>query len=201
MLVSAVQEAVRSAMPRNEQQQPPRVLVMGALGRYGTGAVDLCRAAGVPSSHILDWDVAETAKGGPFWEISTADVFINCIYLTKPIPPFVTLDSLAEPGRRLRVACDVSCDPDNPNNPMPIYRDNSTFIQPSFPLEVAGDGPPLPMVSIDHLPSLLPREASEAFSQKLLPTLKTLDRRHEEGVWQRAEQLFHAKVQELPTST
>jgi saccharopine dehydrogenase (NAD+, L-lysine-forming) len=199
-LVGAVKEAVASAIPRNDNQHP-RVLVMGALGRCGSGAVDLCLAAGIPSSHVLKWDVAETAAGGPFREIATADIFINCIYLSKPIPPLVTLDSLAEPGRKLRVACDVSCDPNNPHNPVPIYRECSTFIQPTLPVEVAGDGPPLTMVSIDHLPSLLPREASEAFSRKLLPTLKTLDRRHEDDVWQRAEKLFRAKLQELPAES
>ncbi len=195
-LVSATKDAFQSALPQNENQSL-RVLIMGALGRCGSGAVDACLAAGVPSSNILQWDIAETAAGGPFREIATADIFINCIYLTKPIPPFVTMDSLAEPGRGLRVACDVSCDPNNPHNPMPIYRDCSTFTQPTLPVEVAGDGPPLTMVSIDHLPSLLPREASEAFSAKLLPTLKTLSRRHEEGVWVRAEKLFRAKLQEL----
>lgn len=35
-------------------------------------------------------------------------------------------------------------------------------------------GPPISVVSIDHLPTLLPREASEAFSNDLLPTLLTL---------------------------
>lgn len=44
----------------------PRVLVIGALGRCGSGAVDLCRKAGVPDENIIKWDMAETAKGGPF---------------------------------------------------------------------------------------------------------------------------------------
>jgi len=47
----------------------PRVLVIGALGRCGRGAVDLCLKAGIDDSNILRWDMAETAKGGPFMEI------------------------------------------------------------------------------------------------------------------------------------
>lgn len=35
-------------------------------------------------------------------------------------------------------------------------------------------GPPMTVVSIDHLPTLLPREASDAFSTDLLPSLLTL---------------------------
>lgn len=47
----------------------PRVLVIGALGRCGRGAVDLCLKAGIDEANVLKWDMAETAKGGPFVEI------------------------------------------------------------------------------------------------------------------------------------
>jgi saccharopine dehydrogenase (NAD+, L-lysine-forming) len=196
-LVATVKTAVTSALPQNFNQYP-RVIIIGALGRCGTGAVDLCLAAGIPASSLLKWDMAETAGGGPFAEIAASDIFVNCIYLTSPIPPFITPSSLSESGRKLRVACDVSCDPNNPHNPMPIYRECSSFTHPTLPVEVDGDGPPLTVVSIDHLPSLLPREASEAFSANLLPSLLALDRRQEEGVWVRAERLFREKVGELP---
>ena len=56
------------------------------------------------------------------------------------------------------------------------------------------------MISKDHLPSLLPREASEAFSGALLPYLLRLDKRHEDGVWTGAEKLFKEKVATLPRS-
>ena len=41
----------------------PRVLIIGALGRCGSGAVDLCLRAGVPDENILKWDMAETGNG------------------------------------------------------------------------------------------------------------------------------------------
>ena len=72
----------------------PKVLIIGALGRCGSGAVDLLRKIGLPEDNILKWDMAETAKGGPFKEIVEADLFINCIYLSMPIPPFVDFKSL-----------------------------------------------------------------------------------------------------------
>ena len=46
----------------------PRVIVIGALGRCGSGAVAAFRKAGVPEENILKWDMAETAVGGPFSE-------------------------------------------------------------------------------------------------------------------------------------
>lgn len=174
---------------------------MGALGCCSSGTVNVCLVAGILPCHMLQWDVTETTPCGPFREITMADIVINCNYLSQPIPPFVTLDSLAAPGRKLHVACNVSCDPNISHNPVPIYRECSTFVNPTLLVKVAGDESLLTMVSIDHLPSLLPREASKEFSGKLLPTLKTLDSRHEDDVWQRAEKLFWVKLQELPADS
>lgn len=195
-LISAVKASLASALPLNAAQHP-RVLVIGALGRCGTGATEFCKDAGIPSSSIIKWDMAETAQGGPFSEIAAADVFVNCIYLGSPIPPFVTKESLSKPGRNLRVVCDVSCDPTGPYNPVPIYNRCTTFEKPTIEVKIDGE-PELTVISIDHLPTLVAREASDAFSSLLLPSLKTLDRRDEEGVWVRAKNLFHKHVAELP---
>ncbi|KAI9773580.1 MAG: hypothetical protein M1840_006854 [Geoglossum simile] len=196
-LLEDVNTSLTSALPHNNNQHPS-ILIMGALGRCGKGALDFCIAAGIPTSNLLKWDMEETADGGPFTQIAAVDIFINCVYLSTPIPPFITPASLAKPGRRLRVACDISCDPNSANNPMPIYRNYSTFNQPTLPVDVEGDGPPLTVISIDHLPTLVAREASEEFSGSLLPSLEGLNRRHEGGVWKRAEDVFRKKVAELP---
>ncbi len=87
---------------------------------------------------ILKWDLDETAKGGPFSEILDVDIFVNCIYLSSKIPPFITHDQIAAAGknRRLSVVVDVSCDTTNPFNPIPIYTINTTFADPTVPIEV-----------------------------------------------------------------
>lgn len=147
--------------------------------------------------------MAETASGGPFDEIVESDVFVNCVYLgNDPIPPFVTKQQLAQAGkkRRLSVVCDVSCDPTSPNNPVRIYDTWTSFSKPTVdvPFEGAGDeAGPLSVIAIDHLPSLLPREASEDFCRDLLPSLLLLDKRHEAPVWLGAEKLFREKVKTL----
>ncbi|THG93639.1 hypothetical protein EW145_g8323, partial [Phellinidium pouzarii] len=56
--------------------------------------------------------------------------------------------------------------------------------------------PLLTVISIDHLPSLLPREASEQFSADLLPTLLELPHRSEKRVWTDAEKLYKEKLAE-----
>lgn len=59
------------------------------------------------------------------------------------------------------------------------------------------EGPPLLVISIDHLPTLLPREASEAFSTDLLPSLISLKDRGTTRVWVEAEKIFDSKVASL----
>ncbi|KNC55399.1 uncharacterized protein AMSG_11058, partial [Thecamonas trahens ATCC 50062] len=147
---------------------PPKIMVMGALGRAGSGAVALCEAAGITGDDLLKWDMAETAGGGPFDAIVDVDVFVNCIYLSKPIPPFVTLDMIESAAApRLSVVCDVSCDTTNPHNPIPFANVNTTFDAPMT--HVGSEARGVDIVTIDNLPSLLPREASSEFSDAMLP--------------------------------
>jgi saccharopine dehydrogenase (NAD+, L-lysine-forming) len=158
--------------------------------------VDLCLRAGVPTENVLKWDLAETKVGGPFTEIVESDIFINCIYLMSKIPNFVDMESLSVPSRKLSVICDVSADTTNVNNPVPVYTVATTFTEPTVPVEV--EGAPLSVISIDHLPSLLPREASEAFSKDLLPSLLQLKDWPTVPVWAKAKDLFLEKVATLP---
>ncbi|KAK2788061.1 Saccharopine dehydrogenase, partial [Onygenales sp. PD_10] len=187
---------IREDVERGEKiaGRRPRVLIIGALGRCGRGAVDACVKSGCED--ILRWDMAETAKGGPFKEIVESDIFVNCIYLNEKIAPFVDMESLKSPDRKLSVVCDVSCDTTNPNNPIPIYNINTTFDKPTVALPLSN--PPLSVISIDHLPSLLPAESSNAFSSDLLPYMKEIKNRDSHPVWKRAEKLFREKVTTLP---
>ena len=143
--------------------------------------------------NIIKWDMNETKGGGPFPEILKHDIFVNCIYLSAKIPPFITKEMVAEPSRQLSVIVDVSCDTTNPNNPIPIYSNCTTFDDPTI-LVPCTPAAPIDVVAIDHLPTLLPREASEAFCKDLMPTLLSLKDRANSSVWQRAEKLFREKL-------
>lgn len=55
--------------------RPVRVLVIGALGRCGRGAVSFFQKAGIKDENICQWDMRETAKGGPFQEIIDGEHF------------------------------------------------------------------------------------------------------------------------------
>jgi saccharopine dehydrogenase (NAD+, L-lysine-forming) len=127
-------------------------------------------------------------------------MFSKKIYLSKPIPPFVNNDLLSKAGRNLAVVIDVSCDTTNPHNPIPIYDINTTFDDPTVPVKVENDqnSAPLSVISIDHLPSMLPREASESFSEGLKESLLQLKNRDTARVWADAKILFNEKVALLP---
>ncbi|KAL4866156.1 hypothetical protein BDV12DRAFT_187664 [Aspergillus spectabilis] len=194
LLIASVKESLHAG--QKQSGKSPKILVIGALGRCGKGAVQLAKDVGIPQSDIIEWDIAETKKGGPFKEIvEDADIFVNCIYLSTKIPHFVNVESLSTPNRRLSVICDVSADTTNPNNPIPVYDITTTFDKPTVPVTLPGgtQGTPISVISIDHLPSLLPRESSEMFSEALLPSLLQLKDRENSRVWKQAEDLFNEK--------
>ncbi|KAG5984249.1 hypothetical protein E4U55_005520 [Claviceps digitariae] len=197
-------EQIRKDLEAGEKilGRKPTAFVLGALGRCGRGACDLFVKAGLPEENITRWDLNETRdRQGPYEEIAQHDIFLNAIYLSEPIPPFVNNELLAKPGRKLSVVIDVSCDTTNPHNPIPIYNINTTFDNPTVAVDVKGDqnSTPLSVISIDHLPSMLPREASESFSDGLKESLLLLNDRKSARVWVDAEKLFHQKVAEIPS--
>ncbi len=160
----------------------PDALVIGALGRVGTGVADLCEALGVA---VTRWDMAETASGGPFPEILEHAVFFNCILARPGTPVFVGPEALDAP-RKLRAIGDIACDPDSAYNPVPVYGAATSWAAPVVRVHEA---PPLDVMAIDNLPSMLPVESSADFAAQLLPSLATLDDLGE-GVWARAEATF-----------
>lgn len=160
----------------------PTSIVIGALGRVGTGASDLCEAMGVK---VTKWDMAETATGGPFPEILDHDLFLNCIFARPGTPVFVPRDALTA-DRKLSAIGDVACDPDSDYNPVPVYDRATSWDAPA--LRVA-DTPVLDVMAIDNLPSMLPVESSEDYAAQLLPSLLALGDL-DAGVWGRADATF-----------
>ena len=162
--------------------QRPSALIIGALGRVGTGAADLCTAMGVPTTR---WDMAETAHGGPFPEVLAHDIFFNCILARPGTPVFVPANAGRQP-RRLSVIGDIACDPDSDFSPIKVYDRTTTWEAPALRVHKT---PPLDVTAIDNLPSMLPVESSEDYADQLLPSLLTLDDLGA-GVWGRAKAIF-----------
>lgn len=158
-------------------------LVIGALGRVGSGAVAALSRAGLS---VTSWDVAETADPDRR-ALLDHDVLVNALLATSPMAPFVVPSDAAETGRRLRIISDVTCDIGSPLNVLPINDELTTW---DVPVRRLADVPPLDVIAIDNLPSLLPREASESFSADLVGLLAGLW--SGSAPWVRAAAVFEA---------
>jgi saccharopine dehydrogenase (NAD+, L-lysine-forming) len=167
----------------------PNALVIGALGRVGTGAADLCAKMGVSTTL---WDMAETASGGPFPEVLEHNIFFNCI-LARPGTPVFVPETAKSTTRALTVIGDIACDPDSDFSPIKVYDRTTTWNEPA--LRVA-DAPPLDVTAIDNLPSMLPVESSEDYANQLLPSLLQLSDLNAD-VWGRANDTFLEHIKAL----
>ena len=159
----------------------PRVLVLGAAGRCGQGARAALAVAGTTATC---WDVAETRILDRA-ALLDHDVLVNTVLVDEPVPPFLTHVDL-DADRRLSLICDVSCDVTSQCNTLPIYQRVTAWPEPVVRLR--GGDRPLDLIAIDNLPSLLPGEASTAFSAQLTPLLARIDK--PDPVWRRAEERF-----------
>ena len=168
----------------------PSLIVIGALGRVGRGACELADSLGLP---ITRWDMAETAHGGPFPEILSHDLFVNCILASPGVPVFVEKTAVHQ-ARQLSVIADVSCDPSSAYNPIPIYDAATSFDEPTVAAGHADN--PLDVMAIDNLPSMLPVESSEDYAGQLLSHLLELNN-DSDGVWSRAESIFQEHVKRI----
>jgi saccharopine dehydrogenase (NAD+, L-lysine-forming) len=174
---------------RRIQQDRPRAIVIGALGRVGTGASDLCEAMGM---QVTRWDMAETASGGPFPQIMEHEIFLNCILARPGTPVFVPASAPTDP-RKLTVIGDIACDPTSDFSPIKVYDRTTTWAEPALRVH---NTPPLDVMAIDNLPSMLPVESSQDYAAQLLPTLLELPSL-ETGVWGRARDTFLSHLQKV----
>ena len=184
------------ALAVESQEIKPRVIVIGAKGRSGKGAVDVAKELAL---EVIEWDLAETQRAGPFVELNDFDILINCVFISGAgkdglSSVFIDHDVLLTTARKLSVITDVSCDPYGAYNPLPIYQECTTFKDPCLAI-INGDNP-LNLIAIDHLPSLLPKESSEDYGQQLLGHLLTLADTSQD-VWPNALTLFQQKLSKI----
>ena len=111
----------------------------------------------------------------PFAAVS--DLFINAILWKPGSPAFFSLDEMASPDFRISVIADITCDI-APITSVPSTIRASTIEDPIFGFDPqsAREVPPhtpgcIDMMTIDNLPSELPRDASTSFGAQLMETV------------------------------
>ncbi|MET9905271.1 saccharopine dehydrogenase [Streptomyces sp. NPDC006476] len=186
-LTPTSKEELDETLQRAEGDEKFTALVIGALGRSGRGARVALHTAGIEPTC---WDLAETRDlDRP--ALLAHDLMVNCVLAISPVPPFVREQDLDDPARRLRTLCDVTCDVGSPLNVLPVYDRTTDWTDPARRLRKE---PPLDLIAIDNLPSLLPRESSTDFSAALVLQLLEFG---VGGPWGRCLDRFHQACREL----
>lgn len=100
--------------------------------------------------------------------LENLDIVINCVKLS-PVLNEVWFDYNTNFYKPI-VISDVSCDYTKPNNPIKIYNESSTWENPIISPNKFVD-----IISIDNLPSMIPKESSDDFSNRLVNLLEELE--------------------------
>ena len=167
---------------KNNKLLPRNAIVIGSLGRVGSGVIDLCEKMNIETTK---WDIKETTTKENFSEILNHDLFFNCVVSNRKTPTFIS-EEIIQNGQNLSIIGDIACDPGSKNNPIAVYNDVTTW---SEPVTRVSENPILDVMAIDNLPSLLPLESSIDFASQLLPSLMEIDKINE-SVWLRAYQTY-----------
>jgi len=121
-----------------------------------------------------------------------ADIFVNGIFWDGKAPAFFTAEEMRDPDFNIQVIGDVTCDI-APAASVPSTLYASTIAEPVFGYDPATGRSVEPfqpdaidVMSIDNLPSELPRDASEAFGQKFIDVILPEFSKPESGILTRA---------------
>ena len=163
-------EDLLTSVPKSSTAQ--KIAVVGSRGRCGSGVCDTLDTLQIPYAQFGKEDSLDT--------LHEYDIIYNCILLDAA---YTKRWFTERPSHPITIV-DISCDYSKPNNPIPFYKEATTWDTPIFYAE-----PNLRIIAIENLPSLLPKESSDHFSSILTELLvQTAD------VWDRALGAFQAAV-------
>ncbi|WP_316858351.1 saccharopine dehydrogenase [uncultured Cohaesibacter sp.] len=171
------------ALAAEKEGALPTAIVIGAKGRSGTGATECLEAIGM---QVTKWDIEETRLLDR-QALLAHDLMVNCVLMFGPGLLLANKSHLAAQGSQMKVISDVSCDPFSDFNPLPIYSEPTSWTEPVIEVCQNGSGDAVEVTSIDNLPSLLPMQAAEEFSDQFIKPLLAFPN----GVaWKNAEAKF-----------
>lgn len=134
-----------------------KIGLIGANGNCGKGVQSLLTQLGLNYTILNRHDDSKT--------FVLFDIFINCIKL-DPNSTQSWFDDSTNFTNPIIIS-DISCDYTKPNNPIKLYHKNTTWTNPVFKPNKF-----VKIISIDNLPSLLPKESSQYFSNQFVKLLK-----------------------------
>ena len=99
-------------------------------------------------------------------DITNYDIIFNCIKLDDNSKEVFIDEEISNNLSSYKLVVDISCDTTKENNPFPICKEETTWGNPVFSYNKYLD-----IISISNLPSLLPKDSSDYFSNKLVELL------------------------------
>jgi saccharopine dehydrogenase (NAD+, L-lysine-forming) len=157
------------------QNKELRIAIVGPSGNCGSGVKSVLDKF---SLKYESFDKTADKSG-----LHKYDIVYNCITLQTDSKEIWFSENTA--FENPIVITDISCDSSKDNNPISIYKTDTTWENPVFSYNKNVD-----IIAISNLPSLLPKESSKFFSNKCVEFLLDM----ESAVWKKAEQIYYNHV-------
>jgi saccharopine dehydrogenase (NAD+, L-lysine-forming) len=156
-----------------------QICIIGSNGKCGNGAKNLL--------NLLELNYICIDKTDNKKSLYNYDIILNCINLQDNIGTWFDYDT---PYYKNNVIVDISCDYNNLYNPIKIYNNKTTWLEPVYSFNNFVD-----IIAIDNLPSLLPFESSIEFSHKLVNLLKMY--KNDDINWKNTFNIFKDKINNI----
>jgi saccharopine dehydrogenase (NAD+, L-lysine-forming) len=151
-----------------------KIAIVGK-GKCGQGVASVLNMFGI----AMDWFGREDNKS----ILNTYDIVYNCINLSVASNEIWFSDT-TDFSKKITIV-DISCDCTKSNNPIAIYNTETSWETPVFSYNEFVD-----IIAIDNLPTLLPKESSNYFSNKFVELLINM----EYETWKKNEQIFYQQI-------
>ena len=163
---------------KNNIKDSINIAVVGAFGRCGNGVKKIL------STFNLNYTIID--KSYDTSNLKNFDIIFNCILLDVNYNK-IWFDKNTDFKKDI-VIVDISCDYSRENNPIKLYNKATSWKEPVFKYNNFVD-----IIGIDNLPSLLPTESSEYFSNKLVDLLLQFDT-DENNYWKNNLEIYYEKA-------
>lgn len=164
-----------------------KICIIGSNGRCGKGVSTLL--------DTLELKYDKLSRNDKKDRLHLYDLIINCIFFDnqEQTDPFITFNDIFNFNKTTIV--DISCDYSSINNPIKIYNKATTHEYPVSSFYDNKGNCLIDLIAIDNLPTLIPIESSNHFSDKIVKLLLQIND-DSEGVWDRClnfylKHIFH----------
>lgn len=155
-----------------------KIAIIGYSGNCGKGVINILNKLNILYVGIGRDDNKGTLKD--------YDIIYNCINLDENYDE-IWFNENSNFNENI-VITDISCDYAKPNNPIKLYNENTTWDLPVYSYNEYVD-----IIAINNLPSLLPKDSSDYFSEKCIDLLLDFED-DRNSYWKNNLNIFYDKI-------